>query len=461
MVLPLATQALVMFSAQLSSSSSGATSPNFPRASVTISNSKLRMDSSNRPVNAHSGNIVKMGSTYFMYGENYGDAPGYAVPGTVNLPRLAVYSSPDMVKWTFGGLLHNNTPGKHWADSGLWPGAATDTGTWWCPWAVYAKARRRIILWWTATPGACCDAAWGVAESTDGVHFDLITLNETGASTLRPPNGWVPPPPPAPPAKPVAHGAIGTVPGAGQPKRCLTGRVDLPCVAHGRDLGRGCQVSLESCDGGANQTWELLENNKLFLVASGACLDAALGAAAQTVYTNYCTPSTHGQTWNLTHTGELELPSTGRCVAVPVSRNAPTERIGANALVLDRCGVERSTLGVWAPMTPELPTLKTLRAALLTTLANEGAADQQLPSLSSSPRWLTQQHTGVRTSNAKDGNAIMIDDDGVGYIAYTAINPGSGLPGHMVAIERLTPDLLHSTKEQVGVLFPDSGVEVS
>ena len=60
--------------------------------------------------------------------------------------------------------------------------------------------------------------------------------------------------------------------------------------------------------------------------------------------------------------------------------------------------------------------------------------------------------------NPKDGNAVLIDDDGVGYIAYTAMAPwgkqpppgGLHPPGfkgdHMVAIEKLTPDLRHSTK---------------
>ena len=47
---------------------------------------------------------------------------------------------------------------------------------------------------------------------------------------------------------------------------------------------------------------------------------------------------------------------------------------------------------------------------------------------------------------------MLIDDDGVGFIAYTAMKPGPGLTDHMVAIERLTPDLLHSTKVQVGHL---------
>jgi hypothetical protein len=49
---------------------------------------------------------------------------------------------------------------------------------------VWSEARQKVILWWTATPGACCDAYWGVAESSDGIHFDLISLNETGADHL-------------------------------------------------------------------------------------------------------------------------------------------------------------------------------------------------------------------------------------------------------------------------------------
>ena len=104
-------------------------------------------------------------------------------------------------------------------------------------------------------------------------------------------------------------------------------------------------MTLEPCTGSASQTWELLDNNKLILLATGACLDAALGDAGQIVYTNYCTPSTHGQTWNLTHTGELELPSTSRCIAVPSAEPWGARIIvdaltRDNALTLEHCGVQ-------------------------------------------------------------------------------------------------------------------------
>ena len=82
------------------------------------------------------------------------------------------------------GQLHNNTAGKPWAATGMWSGAATNTGTWWCPSAVYSAARKKMILWWTNAPGKCCDAFWGVAESSDGIHFELVSMNETGANHL-------------------------------------------------------------------------------------------------------------------------------------------------------------------------------------------------------------------------------------------------------------------------------------
>lgn len=54
-----------------------------------------------------------------------------------------------------------------------------------------------------------------------------------------------------------------------------------------------------------------------------------------------------------------------------------------------------------------------------------------------------------------DGNCLFVDDDGTGYVAYTAIDSS---PNHMVSIEKLAPDFLSSTKENYG-FFPDSYVE--
>jgi hypothetical protein len=123
--------------------------------------------------------------------------------GNVFLPKLVVYTSQDLMTWKFEGFLHNNTaPG--WAESGRWKFAPNgknlscvsrlpsillirglvllcvlsilNQGTWWSPSAVWSEKRKKMILWWSATTGECCEATFGVAESSNGIHFDLVTL---------------------------------------------------------------------------------------------------------------------------------------------------------------------------------------------------------------------------------------------------------------------------------------------
>jgi hypothetical protein len=124
--------------------------------------------------------------------------------------------------------------------------------------------------------------------------------------------------------------------------------------------------------------------------------------------------------------------------------------------------------GLPLPAPAATPTGGSLRALTASTsssfLLNETGANRLNASeLASLPPLQPVQDDQV--VNPKDGNTVLIDDDGVGYIAYTAIKPRrashpgeSHPPGfkgdHMVAIERLTPDLRHSTKVRVGHLFP-------
>ena len=44
------------------------------------------------------------------------------------------------------------------------------------PWAIYDKTRDKVVLWWSASQAECCNAWFGVAESSDGVHFELVTM---------------------------------------------------------------------------------------------------------------------------------------------------------------------------------------------------------------------------------------------------------------------------------------------
>jgi len=58
-----------------------------------------------------------------------------------------------------------------------------------------------------------------------------------------------------------------------------------------------------------------------------------------------------------------------------------------------------------------------------------------------------------------DGTGVMVDDDGTGYVAFASNPPGNKWPGHVVSIEKLTPDLLSSTQINVTGFFPDDFVE--
>lgn len=52
-----------------------------------------------------------------------------------------------------------------------------------------------------------------------------------------------------------------------------------------------------------------------------------------------------------------------------------------------------------------------------------------------------------------DGNSLLVDDDGNGYVLYSSLSED-----HQCSIELLTPDFLHTTKINYG-FFPDHYVE--
>lgn len=71
-----------------------------------------------------------------------------------------------------------------------------------------------------------------------------------------------------------------------------------------------------------------------------------------------------------------------------------------------------------------------------------------------------------------DGTGVFVDDDGVGYVVFAASPPNMDSPthrgwpghiahnfGHLVSIERMTPDLLGTTRTNVSDFFPDDFVE--
>lgn len=143
--------------------------------SVTLSNKEPRRDTEGNIINCHDGNIVgPVNGTYFLYGEWYGEG-NFVVSGQSDLPKLSVYTSPTLAQgsWKFRGLLHNNTE-PSWEKSPHWPWAPH--GAWYSPSAIWSPTRQRFVIYWSASQEACCDANFGIAQSTDGIHFELVTM---------------------------------------------------------------------------------------------------------------------------------------------------------------------------------------------------------------------------------------------------------------------------------------------
>jgi len=108
----------------------------------------------------------------------------FVVTGNPDLPKLSVYTSKTLASgsWEFKGLLHNNTAGAggDWANNATkWPWAPH--GAWYSPSAVFSEARSKFIIYWSASQRECCTAQWGIAQSEDGIHFDLVTMTGTAS----------------------------------------------------------------------------------------------------------------------------------------------------------------------------------------------------------------------------------------------------------------------------------------
>eukprot|EP00750_Incisomonas_marina_P011677 INCI16400.7.p3 GENE.INCI16400.7~~INCI16400.7.p3 ORF type:complete len:114 (+),score=17.92 INCI16400.7:1288-1629(+) len=64
---------------------------------------------------------------------------------------------------------------------------------------------------------------------------------------------------------------------------------------------------------------------------------------------------------------------------------------------------------------------------------------------------------GGKVDCTTDGTGVFVDDDGQGYIVFATSTLPNGLPGspthvgggHVVSIEKLTPDLTSTTQEAV------------
>ena len=134
---------------------------------VTLRNDVPRRDVNGDIIDCHSGNVLKQGDTYFMYGEHYGNTSGFGPSPPALYPKIVVYTSPDLVSWTPRGFAISN-----WSTAPY--------GTFFTPWTVYNAQTSTFVMWFNAYLNGCCAGGWGVATSVDGVHFDIVSLDEVG-----------------------------------------------------------------------------------------------------------------------------------------------------------------------------------------------------------------------------------------------------------------------------------------
>ena len=114
---------------------------------VTIHNDEPRRDVAGDIVDAHDGKVVAANGRYYLYGESYGNQTLSTSYPWKSVPRLKVYTSPDLVAWTLRG---DPLP--------------MISGTLWIPNVIY-NATTGVFLMWFGSGG------WRSATSTDGVHF--------------------------------------------------------------------------------------------------------------------------------------------------------------------------------------------------------------------------------------------------------------------------------------------------
>jgi hypothetical protein len=134
---------------------------------VTISNALPRVDTDGNVIDCHSGNIVAVNGTFYMYGEKYDNVSGVGPSPPLLRPRLVVYTSTDLMAWINHGEVFTTWPNFPY-------------GTFFTPWAIYDPARDQFVLWFNAYENGCCLGDWGVATSRDGLHFDVLSMHVKG-----------------------------------------------------------------------------------------------------------------------------------------------------------------------------------------------------------------------------------------------------------------------------------------
>jgi len=163
----------------------------------TIANDTWWKDTQGNPIYAQSGGISKFGSTYYWYGVQYGGASTYYSTGTsnsdTNFVAINVYSSTDLVHWTFqNAVVTTNTKWFNFGSDSD-PTSLEDAG-----WVsrmgsvVYNPTSKLYVLWVqydgpAGTGMACCTCSTPTGNFTfNNVQTSIANVYDSlpGDSTI-------------------------------------------------------------------------------------------------------------------------------------------------------------------------------------------------------------------------------------------------------------------------------------
>ncbi len=121
---------------------------------VTIHNDVPRLDTQGHILDAHDGCLHFFQGRYYLYGTAYGKTAGYTINN-----RFRVYSSPDLVHWTFDGELLKSPP----------------DGIYYRPYVAYNPHTHKYVLWYNWYP-KLWDGRVGIAVSETPVGpFTIVS----------------------------------------------------------------------------------------------------------------------------------------------------------------------------------------------------------------------------------------------------------------------------------------------
>lgn len=123
---------------------------------VTIDNANPRRDVSGEIIDAHDGCLQFFEGRYYLYGTAYGKSAGFSINN-----RFRVYSSADLVKWSFEGELLQSPP----------------DGVYYRPYVAFNPKTRKYVLWYNWYP-KLWDGQIGAATSDTPVGpFTIANAN--------------------------------------------------------------------------------------------------------------------------------------------------------------------------------------------------------------------------------------------------------------------------------------------